>query len=288
MSEQEQDETSGFVVESGPQAAPQAAQVEDEAAEAVEAEEPEQKAEREETPEWVRRRLARAARKQSEAVRERDEFAEKYQTAKAMIDKLARQKNGGLDPNDFESVKDYQEAKRAIEDGSKKLSAPPAMSADLREALGDLREEVDAADEGLWAKLGEIPAEEAFLAEPMILSLADLEEAAPAALRAWLDLKPEEREAIADMTSRRRRRALTDLAAKAPKGKAAKAEAETRTDPPARDANGQFAKRQSDAPPPIDPVRGSSTGDVPLEKASFAEFEARRNEQERGRSGSRW
>lgn len=287
MSEQEQqDETSGFVVESGPQTPPPAAQVEDEAPEVVE---PEQKADgdREEAPEWVRRRLARASRKQSETARERDEFAEKYETARAMVEKLARQKNGGLDPNDFESVKDYQEAKRVLEEGQRKLSAPPP-DPDLAEALGDLREAADAVDAELFAKIASLPPEEAFLPAHMILSLADLEDDAPAAMKAWLDLDPEDRNEIAGMGKRGRRRALAELVAKPPKGKAAKAVGDDTNTAPARDANGQFVKRQSSAPPPIDPVRGSSTGDVPLEKASFAEYEARRNEQERGRSGSRW
>ncbi|TPE53072.1 hypothetical protein [Amaricoccus solimangrovi] len=295
--QEQQDETAGFVVEDGslpdqqqPAEAPEAEKPAAEAAEGGEAEakgDDGAKADDEEgrLPEWVRKRLAREKRKVSDAARERDEFAEKYETAKGMIEQLRRQRNGGLDPNDFETVAEYQAAKKAMDEGERKLSARP--NADLAEAIADLREAADSVDGKLWQRLAEIPAEEAFLGEQMVMAMADLDEAAPAAMRAWLDLTPEDREDVANMPPRARRRALRALAAEAPKPKKAEPEPEAKAEPE-RDASGKFVKRQSSAPAPIDPVRGTGTGEVPLDKASYADFEARRNAEDKRRGLSMW
>ena len=278
-----EDETDGFVVQDG-RDLPGANDAPENDGQEDEAPPPEKKAEDDEgsMPDWMKRRLARANRKRDEAARERDEFQEKLKVAQGMVEKLRRQKNGGIHPNDFETVKEYSDARRAIEDGDRDLSAPPAMTPELREALGDLREEVEAADPKLWEAMAEIPEDEAFFGAQMVMRFADLEGDAPAAMRAWLDLTPDERKDIADLSPRRARRALAELVGKAPKAKAAPA-----PEAPARAPNGQF-RRQSDAPPPVEPVRTSSAGQVPIDKLSFSEFEARRNAEERGAAGSRW
>lgn len=243
-----------------------------------------------ELPIGIRRRLTREERRREDAERREQEISEKLAQATAMVEALKARKEGkakpgDLDPNDYDSYEDYSKAVAARKAGAPKTDAPaPEAKPDPEfvEALGDLREVVRAEDADLWAKATAVtedgkPAVD-YISRAMVLELADAADPA-ALLRAVVALSDDERAEIAGMSARGVRRAMRDLAGKAPAAKPAA---------PQRDpSTGQFRK-QSEAPEPINPVSGSPV-ETSLEKLSPTDYIVRRNAEEAaGRSPFGW
>ena len=110
-------------------------------------------------------------------------------------------------------------------------------------------------------------------------------------LRALIAMPADERIELAQMSDRQQRKAIRRLEVVAGKAKAAPVAAAVEAKPaaPARDPEtGQFTRRVSSAPPPIDPLGGGGAADKPLAKMSYAEFEAKRNAEERRTDAFGW
>lgn len=223
---------------------------------------------------WIADRIARAKRQRDDEKRRADAYEQRTSELERIVGKLKAGKDPDvIDPQDYADYGEYQAAIAA-------KNAPPVhVDPEFVEALGDLQEAVTGADQALWdeaTKVGEdgAPAYKN-ISQSVVIALADAPDPA-AALRALMALSDEQRQEIASMSARRARKAVAALKAEAP-AKAATA---------ARDATGKFTaaeppKKQSSAPPPIEPVQSGATPDRPLadiaKSGDFRAFEARRN-----------
>jgi len=227
--------------------------------------------------------------------RQRDEAREAGYLKDGQLDELREivTKLRGLKPDDFPTLEAYETAKADLDQRADKLTAPPVpvisaeWKAELDAAAKDLAFEVRRADPDLWAKavaVNEDGSPKHAIPPAAILAIADADDSA-GMLRAWLDLDAEDKEEILGLSERGQRKAIRALQ---PKPKEAKAKAEVKpeeTKPeekPVRDAaTGQFTKRQSAAPEPINPLSGSSVTQKTFDSMSTEEFIAARNAQER-------
>lgn len=236
-----------------------------------------------EMPDWAAERVARAKRQRDEARGEKEWLGTKLEEFRDVVAKLTQK----LDPNSFPTHDAYEAAKREVHKKAEDLLAPDAkpdpQAAAVDQATKDLAFEVRRTDPELWSQVVAVDdkgqPKVRGITQAMVIAIADADDSA-GKLRALLAMPEEDRLDLADLSERMQRKEIARLAPVAKSGKAAP-EAPTAQPPgqAGRDpATGQFTKRVSDAPPPINPVSGASTGEVPLDRASFADFERRRNE----------
>jgi hypothetical protein len=256
----------------------------------VEAPKADAKAEDEgDVPEWMRKRLARSKRQRDDALAKVDEFDVKLKEVTTLAEKaLARAGMKEPDAAKFDSYEDYTKAKRTYDATmAEKLEIPkevkPAAPSEADEALADVREAVEAVDPELWKTAVTMANEAAAKKEPlffsdlMMVEVADSEE--PVTLfKAILAMPEDERKELAGLGRRALRRELREMAKAAP--------APTPAAPAKDPKTGQFVKRQSDAPPPPEPLRAPAAGPRPVSDPNIplSEFFSRRDAEERTRA----
>ena len=246
-------------------------------------------------PDWAAERVARA-KKQRDESREREaqieaRFGELREVGDALTTKL--------DPDQYPTHEAYLAAKTEILDRAAKLRGEPAVppKSAVNEAAEELAYEVQRADPELWDEVrageevdGKWKPKHLGITAAMVEALAD-EDDSVGKLRALIAMPADERIELAQMSDRQQRKAIRRLEVVAGKAKAAPVAAAVEAKPaaPARDPEtGQFTRRVSSAPPPIDPLGGGGAADKPLAKMSYAEFEAKRNAEERRTDAFGW
>lgn len=228
-------------------------------------------------------RVARVKRQRDEAREESYLRAGQLDELRDVVAKLRK-----LKADDFPTLEAYETARAELDTRADRLSAPPTpqispeRKAELDAAAKDLAFDVRRADPDLWAEavaMNEDGSPKHMIPPAAVLAIADADDSA-GLLRAWLDLDAEDKEEILGLSERGQRKAIRALQ---PKAKAAKqeAKAEAKAEAPRDPSTGQFTKRASQAPEPINPLSGSTVTPKPLGTMSTDEFIATRNAQER-------
>lgn len=231
--------------------------------------------------------------------RQRDEAREESYLRAGQLDELREivGKLRSIKAEDYPTLEAYDAARRDLDAKADKLTAPerPQISEEtlreVQQASRDLAYEVQRADPDLWAEaVAQVDDKPKYVVPPaVVLAIADADDSA-GVLRAYLALDDEERQEIIDLSDRGQKKAIRALKPKAKGGDETPREGQNAQsdqagkggdDKPARDpATGQFAKRQSSAPPPINPLQGSSVVQKQTSEMTTDEFIAHRNRQE--------
>ena len=227
--------------------------------------------------------------------RQRDEAREAAYLREGQIEDLREivVKLRSLKADDFPTLDAYEAARADLDARAEKAALPQQpqvsehMLREVHQAAKDLAADLKRSDPDLWAEAtakverdGQ-QVDKYAIPPAVVIAIADADDSA-GLLRAYLDLDDEDRQEIIDLSERGQKKAIRALQPKAKAAKAAEpAEAEgakAERDP----ATGQFTKRVSQAPAPINPLSGSSVAQKSIDAMSPDEFIAHRNNQQRG------
>lgn len=234
----------------------------------------------------MKRRIGRITNQRDKAREEGYLRAGQLDELRDIVGKLRKMK-----AEDYPTFDAYEEARRQLDARAEKASAPEApemteeMIREVNQATRDLAYDIQRDDPDLWAEAVAQDGDRPRYAIPaeVVLAVADHDDSA-GLLRAYLALDPDDRQDIVDLSPRAQRKAMRGLQ---PLAKAAKAEkkpdpeAESAPEPARRDpSTGQFVKRQSSAPEPVNPLSGSSAAQKPVDSMSTDEYIATMNNRE--------
>lgn len=231
-----------------------------------------------------RKRLTRRAEKRIGRLTKRAKTAESRAEKAERENAELKQKLASINaestkpkPEDFDDHDDYLKARdkwkadsEPKEDKKEKpLSSEEQDFLDARDLVLESAEELGHKD---WEKL--IRNEDLRMTQPMILAMADTD--IPGEIAYYLGKNPDEAAKIAELKPFRQASEIGKLEAKLV------ADAEASGKAPEPEPEPKPSKRQSNAPDPIDPLKGKDASEKKPEDMSFKEYEQYRAKQEQG------
>lgn len=220
-----------------------------------------------ELPAGVVKRLERASTRSRKAEEERDAARQRAEEAEAKL--AALEEADKLDPNDFETWDDYQDARRKAletkpapkaEDKVEMVGDVPA--ADFRRAFTSIQDEIEDTDPDLWEA---VTAQERDFKFSPAMAVALANEPSPVDVMRYLHENEKEAARIHDMSPARADRAIQRIGTKLELGQLTIGKKAEQPRPKVRASN---------APEPVSPVNGRTPRQVTADTAeTFSDFE---------------
>lgn len=240
------------------------------------------------------KRIARLTKRAKENSERATKAEQELQQAKAELEKLKAEKSKPK-RDDYSSSDDYDKdlEKWAKEQGSKGDQTeggnkkPPANE-EFQDALEDVLDAFDESKDRFKDFDKVVHGEDAVFTEQMVITLSDSDD--PAAVAYYLGQNKDEAKKIADLTPAKQARAIAKLEARLEAesqadGDTAEKGNDSKEEKPTESKNA--INKHSNAPPPINPLKGTDSGEKDEQDMSFNEFEQHRASRQR-RRGKFW